>query len=165
MTCGIYKIKNKKTGQIYIGQSKNIELRFKTHCSVSPIDIAIATEGVDNFEFSIIEETTSLHEQEQFWIRVYDTYNNEYHYNCSPGKGMINNLQYGYGYNNARAKYTLWDINYAGYDKNRMYRRNRKINPCSCFSAKYEGYVIPIGRFYDFVTCEIINRLIKEAIK
>ena len=29
MTCGIYMIKNKKTGQIYIGQSVNIEKRYR----------------------------------------------------------------------------------------------------------------------------------------
>ena len=32
VTCGIYVIKNKKTGQMYVGQSTNVEGRFKSHC-------------------------------------------------------------------------------------------------------------------------------------
>lgn len=31
MACGIYSIKNKITNITYVGQSKNINFRFKTH--------------------------------------------------------------------------------------------------------------------------------------
>lgn len=31
MTCGIYMIKNKKTGQMYIGQAFDIEKRWTRH--------------------------------------------------------------------------------------------------------------------------------------
>lgn len=166
MTCGIYKIKNKRTGQIYIGQSKNIEFRIKRHCSTQPIDAAIAAEGVDNFEFFIIEETTNLYEREKYWIKIYDTYDNNNHYNRSPGRGVIENLKCGCGYDNGRAIYKLWDINYVGYNKYFMYKGGkRKPNPCACFRPRYKGYIIPIGLFHDFVSCEIINQLIKEAIK
>lgn len=33
MTCGIYKIENKLNGKVYIGQSINIEQRWREHKS------------------------------------------------------------------------------------------------------------------------------------
>lgn len=154
MTSGIYKIENKKTGQIYIGQSKNIERRFKTHCSCLPVDIAIAIEGVDNFDFSIIEETDNLYEQEKKWIKIYDACENDYHYNKVV---MI-------GGNLYEGKYTMWNPSYCSYVKSDMYKRNKKMNPRKCFRVMYQAYNIPIGAFYDFVSCEIIGKLIKDSI-
>lgn len=85
MTAGIYRIRNKKTGQIYIGQSFDIEKRFQKHCSLPQIDVAIALEGKDNFDFEIIEELSPsrdlLLEREQYWIRYYDADINHFHYN------------------------------------------------------------------------------------
>lgn len=83
MTSGIYKIENKKTGQIYIGQSKNIERRFRHHCRVPMIDLAIANEGVENFHFDILEEVDEeyLLEREKYWIKGYGVAENPYHYN------------------------------------------------------------------------------------
>lgn len=148
-------IKNKKTGQIYIGQSKNIETRFKKHCQVRLVDIAIANEGVENFEFKIIEEVPEdkLNQSEQYWIQYYNAYENIEHYNMHPG-GYVTA-----GHFNPRAKYTLWDINCCTYFKEDGGVLRKR------FSAKYNTYRIPIGRFHDFVSCEIINQLIKEAIK
>ena len=150
MTCGIYKIKNKKTGQIYIGQSKNIEVRFLKHCNTSLVDIDIAINGVDNFDFSIVEETIDLDEREKFWIEYYNTYKNKNHYNRDIG---------------GNSKYSLWNSNYVKYSKDKMHQHNREPNPCRCFYPKYEGYVIHIGYFHDFVSCEVISQLIEEAIK
>lgn len=154
MTSGIYKIENKKTGQIYIGQSKNIEKRFKQHCNPLPVDVAIATEGEDNFDFSIIEETNDLCRQEKFWIQAFNAHKDEYHYNCRLESGGRLNV-----------KYTLWDNSRIAYSKRDMYRNNREPNPCCCFAVIYERYHLPIGVFYDFTSCEIINQLIEEAIK
>ena len=152
-------IKNKKTGQIYIGQSKNIERRFRNHCNIIAIDVAIANEGVDNFDFSIIEEVDEslLKAREQYWINYYNAHQNPKHYNrkLKPEESLKN----GYGHDNGRAKYTLWDINCCTYfKKDGGVLRKR-------FGAKYNTYRIPMGRFHDFVSCEIINQLIKEAIK
>lgn len=143
-------IKNKKTGQIYIGQSKNIERRFVQHCNLNPVDVDIAIQGVNDFVFSIIEETTpdKLNEREKYWIEYYNTYENEHHYNASAGAG-----------------YTLWETVYCHYNKTAMYNKGRIPNPCKCFKMVYDGYRIPMGNFYDFITCKIINQLIKEAIK
>lgn len=85
MTSGIYMIRNKKTGQIYIGQSKNIEARFNEHCRVSNVDLAIALEGKENFDLHIIEEVYNnrsiLYNREQYWIKYYNVVDNPYHYN------------------------------------------------------------------------------------
>lgn len=160
-------IKNKKTGQIYIGQSKNIERRFRNHCNITAIDLAIANEGVDNFDFSIIEEVDEslLKEREQYWINYYNAHQNPKHYNrkLKPEESLKN----GYGHNNGRAKYTLWDITCCRYQKDKMVKNNNPLDyPRKCFIFKHKGKIIPIGTyFYDFISCEIINQLIEEAIK
>ena len=101
MTRGIYMIKNKQTGQIYIGQSTRIERRWKEHCQITDIDYAILKEGVDNFEFSIIEEIPwnadiDLLEREKYWIEQYDALNNDRHYNTTPSRNRKYNNTTGY---------------------------------------------------------------------
>lgn len=84
---GIYKIVNKETGKTYIGQSVNIERRFKEHCCKKDlvIDQAIEKHGKENFEFEIIEEcdVSQLNEREQYYIQLYNTYQKGY--NCHSG--------------------------------------------------------------------------------
>lgn len=93
MTCGIYMIKNKKTGQMYIGQSIDIERRWKEHCNgyakeYSYIDRAIQKDN-NNFEIIILEELLNnidtLNKREKYWIKYYNTYINKKHYNLTPG--------------------------------------------------------------------------------
>ena len=161
MTCGIYSITNSNTESMYVGQSTNIENRFKTHCNAQPIDIAIANEGVDNFTLRVIERLPKnadiLKKKERYWINFYDVENNPKHYNVGQGKhpNSLVNLD--------TSKYTLWNPTISGYKKDLMFRRNREPNPCRCFSVKYDAYVIPIGYFHDSLSCEIINELIKDA--
>ena len=38
MTCGIYEIKNKRDGTVYIGQSMNIEKRWRAHKHMNPLN-------------------------------------------------------------------------------------------------------------------------------
>lgn len=91
MTCGIYMIKKKDTGQMYIGQSVNIERRWKEHISKgkdkSYIDRAINKHGQDNFVLIIIEEAPkeNLNDREQYWVQYYNTYHDFNHYNLSLG--------------------------------------------------------------------------------
>lgn len=73
MSIGIYKIENLLSHKIYIGQSVNIEKRWKQHCqssSDSLIAKAIQKYGKDNFVFSILEECPldKLNEREDFYI-------------------------------------------------------------------------------------------------
>lgn len=95
MTCGIYMIKNKNTGQIYIGQSNNIERRWRDHYShpvkkTQYFSNAIHKYGPDAFEYYILYSCSQydidlLNELEKYYIWKYDTYTNKKHYNMTPG--------------------------------------------------------------------------------
>ncbi len=95
MACGIYKIENKINHHIYIGQSVDIKKRWREHRSgafnKNSVDYdmviyrAIRKYGLNNFEFSIIEECSKeeLNDKEIYWIDYYDSYKNGY--NSSKG--------------------------------------------------------------------------------
>lgn len=107
---GIYKITNKKTGKSYIGQSNDIERRFKEHqqkgaSSRISLDVAIQKYGKDAFDYEIIEECSlsQLNEKEEYYIQLYDTKNNGY--NCNDGGN-----QQSIGLNNGRAKLSEEDV-------------------------------------------------------
>lgn len=94
MTCGIYKITRKDTGQCYIGLSENIEKRYCQHANgndikCSRIDRAMVKYGEDKFDLEIIEELPNdrilLMEREEYWVKYYDTYEDKNHYNLTPG--------------------------------------------------------------------------------
>ena len=77
MTCGIYMIKNKITGQMYIGQSIDIERRWKEHYrgrdkTASYIDNAIDKHKKSDFILNIIykaeEDNELLNEMEKYYI-------------------------------------------------------------------------------------------------
>lgn len=97
MSCGIYMIKNKLNGHMYIGLSKNIEKRIKDHFfhvnserkdnKNKALYNAIKKYGKDNFEWSILEECEQdqLKEKEIYWIKYYNTYEDKNHYNETPG--------------------------------------------------------------------------------
>lgn len=93
---GIYKITNKQTKQVYIGQAINIEERLKEHQQKRfiPIDMWINMLGIDNFEFESLEECqiNELDEKEQLYIEQYNSRNNGYNkqiggFNNSIGEG------------------------------------------------------------------------------
>lgn len=104
MISGIYKIENLLNHQIYIGQSKDIPNRKRSHrsnwnnpnCKDYNMVIyqAIRKYGIDNFSFEIIEECPEekLNEREQYWIAYYDSYYNGY--NCTLG-GDENHIHLG----------------------------------------------------------------------
>lgn len=87
---GIYKITNLINGKCYIGQSINIEKRWKNHQVVAtnpndngynyPLYQAIRKYGQKNFSWEVIEECdkNSLDEREIYWISYYNSYNNGY---------------------------------------------------------------------------------------
>lgn len=86
--CGIYKITNLINNKSYIGQSIDIQKRWKKHQSATDdfaIHQALRKYGVDNFEFSILEECeqSQLNEREIYWINVYNSI--KYGYNMIPG--------------------------------------------------------------------------------
>lgn len=76
---GIYQIRNKIDGKIYIGSSKNIHVRWNSHISAfkrgdhANIHLQKAWEkyGSDAFEFSILERVNDLNNlknREQYWM-------------------------------------------------------------------------------------------------
>lgn len=91
--CGIYMIENKNTKQRYIGQSIHIYQRWNEHINKPQlymyIDKAIAKHGVDNFELKVIceleQDDDLLNEMEKYYIWKYNTYENDFHYNLTPG--------------------------------------------------------------------------------
>lgn len=94
MTCGIYLIENKQTKQKYIGQSVNIERRWKEHClykdiETSRLERSMKKHGNKNFIITIIEETENnnkiLDSREKYWINFYNTYKDKNHYNLTNG--------------------------------------------------------------------------------
>ena len=80
MTCGIYSITNKITNKIYIGCSKNIEYRWKSHISkntgsISLIHKSIKKYGINSFEFAVLLECSFIcfDYWEQYYISKLNT--------------------------------------------------------------------------------------------
>lgn len=99
MSCGIYKITNCVNGKVYIGQSINIEGRWKEHLQRYnsannenynyPLYRAIRKYGIENFSFEIIEECLEedLNQKEIYYISLHECYppEKEKGYNQTPG--------------------------------------------------------------------------------
>lgn len=90
---GIYKLTNVINNKYYIGQSKNIEKRLKSHISDSkrvnnqrgqtPLYDDMRFFGHDNFRLEILEECkeNELDEKEKYYIEKYDAINDKKGYN------------------------------------------------------------------------------------
>lgn len=85
--CGIYVVTNTITGEQYVGQSRNIAVRWLQHMANSlnskktqKLYEAIRKYGITNFSFQILEECNKeeLSEREKYWIAELDTYNTGY---------------------------------------------------------------------------------------
>lgn len=94
---GIYKYQNKINGRIYIGQSLDIDRRYKQHLYDAAnrpdrgtgVDLAIKKYGIENFDFMIIEEcpVELLDEREKYWIAYYNSFLDGY--NRTPGGSVL----------------------------------------------------------------------------
>ena len=92
--CGIYKITNNQSGEIYIGQSVDIATRWKNHikCGLG-IDASSTNKlynnmqeyGVWHFSFEVLQKCSrdKLNEKERFWIEMYQS--NEVGLNVTKG--------------------------------------------------------------------------------
>lgn len=94
---GIYKITNQISGKVYIGQSIDIERRWRHHRGSYAItdnrnelyqDMIIY--GKDNFSFEVIKECSAdeLNYWEKYYIRFYDSFNNGYNMTIG-GMGIV----------------------------------------------------------------------------
>ena len=87
---GIYKIENKLNGHKYIGQSVNIERRWKDEKRVAfdpnangydyYLSRAFRKYGLENFTFEVIEKCpqSELNDRERYWIHFYNSYYDGY---------------------------------------------------------------------------------------
>ena len=83
--CGVYKLTDKSTGMIYIGQSVNVADRWKTHIKYglgidTPITPNKLYQAMQNsslwyWTFELLEECSKdkLNEREKFWIDFYQS--------------------------------------------------------------------------------------------
>ena len=89
-------IKNKIDGKMYIGQTKlKPEKRFSQHCAIASntkrnlkLYNAMRKYGIDNFEFSILEndiDEDHLDEREMYFINKYNTLSNGYNHTAGGG--------------------------------------------------------------------------------
>lgn len=93
MTQGyIYKITNDINDKVYIGQtSRDIDTRFAEHCSEtrgnSRLHNAIQKYGWLHFKVELVEtvQLKELDEREIYWIKYYDSTNQDKGYNIAPG--------------------------------------------------------------------------------
>lgn len=95
----IYKITNKITCKIYIGQAIDPELRFQQHCQkkekyVSLINQAIQKYGKENFSFEIIGKFADYNEKEKYYIKIYNTISPN-GYNFTEGGGGASSFKRG----------------------------------------------------------------------
>ena len=90
----IYCYVNKINGKCYVGQTINENARKIKHLSEAklgktkyPFHCAIRKYGIDNFEYSVVENCSVelLDEREQHWIKYFDS--NTKGYNCNDGGG------------------------------------------------------------------------------
>lgn len=126
---GIYKIENINNGKVYVGSSKNIEVRIKQHFSaleknkhhsVKLQRSYNATKDKSAFQFSVVEEVADerqLKEHEQYYIDLYNAYNKGY--NCT---ALVDNPRY----SNKRIK--------------KRERQKKKIQEFGRFIEIYEQY-------------------------
>ena len=96
---GVYLIRNKRNHKIYVGQSKDILKRFRQYEwgstsdrdyseTTHSITMAIREEGIENFEFAIVERSDDLHKRVQLeaeYIKKYKSDDPEYGYNETSG--------------------------------------------------------------------------------
>ena len=161
---GIYKITNLKTNQSYIGQSLDIEKRFKEHIyhKDSYIDKAIHDEGISNFSFEILEECKAeeLDFKEDYYIQKYNSNKNGYN--------LIRGGQHNIGESNPNAKLTEQDVynireSYNNHEyKLEVYEKYKNKISFSYFSNVWEGSSWK-NIHYDVYTKENINYYKKET--
>lgn len=91
---GIYKFTNKCNRKVYIGQSVNIEKRYKEHISAcfnrnekSLFYNSLRLYTIDGFDFEVLHECPKeqLNYWETFYISYYCAYNRRYGYNRTTG--------------------------------------------------------------------------------
>lgn len=88
---GIYAIQNKINGKIYVGQSIDIERRWKDEKRTKKVNIffkrAIEKYGLENFFFYVLKECErkDLNYWEAFYVKLYHSFDSDFGYNLTSG--------------------------------------------------------------------------------
>jgi len=88
---GVYKIENIINKKVYIGESKNLRTRYKSHRKELSrnrhinkfLQEDVLEFGIENLKFSVLElcEVSKLTEREHFWIDFYKSLDRNFGYN------------------------------------------------------------------------------------
>ena len=132
---GIYKITNDRTGETYIGQTKNFERRRKSHENELRKGIhhnrGMQSDYLkgDTFTFTVLEETSPskyvLNQKEEKYISKYNSFNQGY--NQTPG-GQYDKYHGHYGHGGGRLESPSHKT--SSYKQNNNYPKNygRTVN-------------------------------------
>lgn len=170
---GIYKITNLINKKIYIGQSIDINRRFKEHIRISklnkdnmPIHKAIYKYGIENFILEIIEECNIelLDEKEIYYINFFNSrdkhigYNISFGGNTGPIKSGIDNIN---SILTEEIVIKIRTLYLEGYVKKQAYERINKIYPINIntFSDVW------IGKTYKNIHYYVYDDEYKSVIK
>lgn len=134
-TIGIYLIKNNINDHCYVGQSINIEKRWKDHkrCKDNfPIYNAFRKYGIENFTFTVLLECTveRLNYYESAYISEYNSHCDGY--NCNEGG------QLGHGGMKGRKASEETKMKISKANKGRVFSEEHKLNISE--SAKHRKY-------------------------
>ena len=99
MKSGIYRIKNKITGKVYIGKSIDISSRIHQHqlsfinntCNYKILE-DVRLYGIDIFEFKVLKKTDNLEYFEGHYIRMYDSIKKGYNIANVADHNILNNI-------------------------------------------------------------------------
>lgn len=156
---GIYKITKIENNKAYIGQSNDIERRFKEHRYKRDlaIDKAIQKYGASAFTFEIIEECSleELDTREKYWIAYYNTFKG-FGYNCGEGGGDSR------GENNGRTRLKNEDVAYIRecYD---LHMRRREVYEQFKDKISFDGFArIWDGSSWTDIKMEVYTQENKE---
>ena len=134
---GIYLLRNLETQETYVGQSKDLNYRYKEHIyhNQSKVDKDIRNYGKECFDFIVLElcDHDELDEKEEYYIDALES--DKYGYNqCKGGQHNI-------GESNSNVELSEQDV----YDIREAYKNN--INPNDVY-LKYKDKV-KISHFYN----------------
>ena len=85
----VYRITNLVNGKVYIGQTNNLDRRWKEHLydkrNNHPIHSALIKYGKENFRMDTLYYGVDYNEEEKKWISFYDSQNPQNGYNIVAG--------------------------------------------------------------------------------
>ena len=168
MTCGIYMIRNKVNGKMYIGQAIDIEgVRWKTHRRELKGDYhenkhlqnAWNKYGQDNFEFSILLECeeSQLNTYEEYYIFELMTYDSRIGYNKNYG-----------GSSGKPTEETKKKLSEAGKGRQHTEETKKKMSEAKkgkSFSEEHRKKLSENNIWNDKKRCEEARKKISEANK